>query len=137
VLGDVSDRLAATGWAPLAALADMSTADVLALWAPFEQSVRRQARSSGLIRPRVPVVARRIVQAGAVAAAVLAYLAVHARPHAGHIWPLVAGYLALALPLGLLHRLSRTDPADGGRRRPGCPIWPIAGGCPARWRAPS
>ena len=39
----------------------------------------------------------------------LAYLAVHGRPHAGHIWPLVASYLALALPLGLLHRLSRTD----------------------------
>src|ERR1022692_4520275 len=51
VLGDVSDRLAATGWAPFAALADMCTADLLGLWAPFEESVRRQARSSGLIRP--------------------------------------------------------------------------------------
>jgi hypothetical protein len=109
VLADVSDRLAAVGWAPFDALADMCTADVHAQWEPFEESVRREARSSGLIRSRVPVFARRIVRAGAVAAAVLAYLTVHARPHSGHIWPLVAGYVVLVLPLGWLWHLARKD----------------------------
>lgn len=109
VLDAVSGRLAGPGAAPFEALADVCSADPRGQWDPFEESVRIQARHSGLTMSRVPAAMRWVLRAGALAVATLAYLAVRSRPHAGLGLPFTVGFFALVVPLGSLARLARLD----------------------------
>jgi len=109
VLDNVLSRLAGPGRAPFEVLAEACSADVRGCWDPFERAIRYEARHRGLTRPRLPAAAARVLLAGAVAAGVVAFLAVHAHPHAGVWAALTAGFFATVVPASWVRGLGRED----------------------------
>jgi hypothetical protein len=75
VLASSTALITATGTAPFAALDDACRADPEAVWQPFEQDVRTQARRLGLARPLVAASGRNalLVLAVTVAVAVIPF----------------------------------------------------------------
>ncbi len=122
VLRDVSARLARTGSAPLAALADACTADPKGIWEPFARTVKAEARSAGLCRPLLPftlvTAAQAAVATGAIA--LVAFLVAVARPVP---WMAARGITVLAAVLvflaGVLIMCSRTRLTPAGEELAG------------------
>lgn len=109
VLNNVLSRLAGLDSAPFEVLAEACSSDVRGCWDPFEKAIRQEARRCGLTRPRLPAAAARVLLAGAVAAGVVAFLAVHAHPHAGVWAALMAGFFAMVVPASWVRSLGRQD----------------------------
>jgi hypothetical protein len=109
VLENVLSRLAGPGSAPFEVLAEACSTDVRGCWDPFERAIRYEARRRGLTRPRLPAAVARVLLAGAVAAGVLVFLAVHAHPHAGTWAALTAGFFAMVVPASWVRSLRRQD----------------------------
>ena len=109
VLDNVLSRLAGLDSAPFEVLAEACSADVRGCWDPFEKAIRSEARRRGLTRPRLPAAAARVLLAGTVAAGVLAFLAVHAHPHAGVWAAITAGFFAMVVPASWVRSLGRED----------------------------
>ncbi len=109
VLDNVLSRLADLDNVPFEVLAEACSADVRGCWDPFERAIRYEARHRGLTRPRLPAGAARVLLVGAVAVGVLAFLAVHAHPHAGVWAALTAGFFAMVVPASWVRSLGRED----------------------------
>jgi hypothetical protein len=109
VLENVLSRLAGLDSAPFEVLAEACSADVRGCWDPFEKAIRSEARRRGLTRPRLPAAAARVLLAGTVATGVLAFLAVHAHPHAGVWAAITGGFFAMVVPASWVRSLGRED----------------------------
>src|ERR1035438_230178 len=100
-------RLAGLGGAPLAVLTEACSADQATYWDPFEEALKGEARRCGVTQPRLPTAVTRVLQAVAVAAGVLTFLAVHAR-HPGLWYPLISGFIVFVLPASWVAAARRT-----------------------------
>ena len=100
VLGDAAARLADTGAAPFAALAEACAVDVPGTWDPFEKKLMAEARDRGICRLLLPLTARTVLLVFAATAAIAAVTVLVAWPHRlgaldGPVWtPLIAVVVA-------------------------------------------
>jgi hypothetical protein len=119
VLGDARARLADTGAAPFAALAEACAVDVRGTWDPFEKKLIAEATDRGICRPLLPVTARNVLLAFAATAAIAAVTVLVAWPHRlgaidGPVWIPLIGVIVFWFGLGRMedeHRLTATGSA--------------------------
>jgi hypothetical protein len=119
VLGDVRARLADTGAAPFAALAEACAVDVRGTWDPFEKKLIAEARDRGICRPLLPLTARTVLLVFAATAAIAAVTVLVAWPHRlgaldGPVWTPLIAVIVFWFGLGQMedeHRLTATGRA--------------------------
>ena len=119
VLGDMRARLADTGVAPFAALAEACAVDVRGTWDPFEQKLIAEARDRGICRPLLPLTARTVLLIFAATAAIAAVTVLVAWPHRlgaldGPVWTPLIAVIVFWFGLGQMedeHRLTATGRA--------------------------
>jgi hypothetical protein len=116
VLGDAAARLADTGAAPFAALAEACAVDVRGTWDPFEKKLIAEATDRGICRPLLPLTARTVLLVFAATAAIAAVTVLVAWPHRlgaldGPVWTPLIAVIVFWFGLGRMedeHRLTAT-----------------------------